>query len=299
MGDDAAVLPPPAGHLLIATDMMVEGLDFDLSYSDPSDVGWKAAAINVSDIAAMGGRPTTMVATLAMPATTPMSFFDGFLDGLLEACDEFGANLVGGDLSGASEISCSITVLGAAEQPPVMRSGAKKDDLICVTGSLGASAAGLVALKAGLYRDEVAIDEVISRHLRPRPRVDAGAILASGGATAMIDISDGLGLDLLRLCESSGVGCDVSSDSIPISVGVAEVCRETGESPASLALGGGEDQELLCTLPPELVEEVTEACSRSGVPLSVLGVVTDGRPSLDGEDLRTKGGIGWEHLRDR
>lgn len=299
IGDDAAVVPATDGPLLVATDMIVEAVDFDLEFSSPQDVAWKAIAINVSDIAAMGGRPTAVVATLSMPSTTGMDFFEGFLEGLVAACDQMDCKLVGGDLSEGSEISSSVTVIGTSDTRPVMRSGASVGERICVTGAFGASAAGLEALRAGLDRSAPGIAEVVERHLRPVPRVEAGVALAAAGATAMIDVSDGLGLDLLRLLEASGVGCEAEQEVIPVASGVAEVARLTDLDPARAALGGGEDQELICTLPPGVEELAARACAEIGVPLTVVGEVTDGAPLLGGEDLRTKEDIGWQHLKRR
>lgn len=299
VGDDAAILDPlPGDRVLIATDMLVEDVDFDLSYSSGGDVGWKALAINVSDIAAMAGTPRDVVVALGMPRGTPLEFFEGFLEGILEGCAVWDTRLVGGDLSESAEIVVSVAVTGWCSGEPVTRRGARPGDAICVTGSLGASAAGLSALRAELRGTSPEVDAAISRHLRPMVRLAEGRALGDAGATAMIDVSDGLGLDLSRLLGASRVGCSISSSAIPVASGVAEICALTGENAEGLALGGGEDQELLAILPEGSVDAARELVSECGTSLALLGVVTDGPALLDSEPLHEREGLGWEHLRN-
>ena len=299
VGDDAAILDPlPGDRVLIATDMVVEGVDFDLSYSSGGDVGWKALAINVSDIAAMAGTPRDAVVALGMPHGTPLEFFDGFLKGILEGCAAWDTRLVGGDLSESAEIVVSVAITGWCSGEPVTRRGARLGDAICVTGSLGASAAGLSALRAGLKGTSPEVDAAIHRHLRPIVRLEEGRVLRDAGATAMIDVSDGLGLDLSRLLGASGVGCSISSSAIPVASGVEEICALTGGDADGLALGGGEDQELVAILPEGCVETARELVRGCGTSLALLGVVTDGLALLDSEPLHEREGLGWEHLRN-
>lgn len=300
VGDDAAVLDPlPGSRMLLTTDMVVEGIDFDLAYSSGGDIGWKALAINVSDIAAMAGIPRDAVAAIGMPSETPLDLFRGILDGLLDGCAEWGVRLVGGDISESAAIVVSVALTGWCSGAPITRSGAGVGDAICVTGSLGASAGGLAALRAGIGGMSSDVDSAIARYRRPVPRLAEAGVLGDLDITAMIDVSDGLGLDLLRLLDASGVGCSISSAALPVAAGLAEICAVTGGRPTGLALGGGEDQELLLTLPEETVGFARQALVRLGTPLTMLGMVTDGPALMDAEPLDTQEGLGWEHLRNR
>jgi thiamine-monophosphate kinase len=216
-GDDAAVIVPPGKRVLFTTDVMVEDVDFDLAYSSGPDIGWKALAVNVSDIAAMAGHPTHAVVTLSLRPDCEVAFVDGILDGLLEASRRWSVHLVGGDLSGADQIVISLALLGAAAgDRAVHRTGARPGDALCVTGRLGGAAGGLLVLRRNPGRGDDAHDRLVKRHLRPEARVEAGAALAAAGATAMIDLSDGLAVDLGHLCTSSGVGCRIDPQAIPI-----------------------------------------------------------------------------------
>lgn len=215
IGDDAAVL---AGGLLAAADVVVEGVHFELSTSSYADVGWRAVAVNVSDIAAMGGRPAYLLVTVAGPRETDL---EALYDGIAAAAAASGCAVVGGDLAGASTLSVSVTVLGTTDgRPAVLRSGARAGDVVHVTGTVGHG------LASG-YRE------------RPTPRLEEGLAAAAAGATAMIDVSDGFLADLLHILEASGVGCELGD--VPLAPGVA---------PAE-ALGGGEDYELIICGPPE------------------------------------------------
>jgi len=231
-GDDAAVLDPPPGRLLLATDLLCEGVHFDLAIGTLADAGWKALTANVSDIAAMGGRPLHAVAAVAGPAPGGARDFDELYDGLAAAAARYGVRLVGGDLSSAGRWFLSVAVTGTVEGDPVLRSGARPGDRIFVTGPLGASAAGLAALREGRADAGLA-----AAHLRPIARVEDGLAAAASGATAMIDVSDGLAGDLGHIAEESGVGFRL--DRVPVAPGASE----------EQALGGGEDYELVFTLP--------------------------------------------------
>lgn len=300
VGDDAAVLDPlPGSRILLTTDMMVEGVDFDPSYSSGADIGWKALAINVSDVAAMAGTPRDAVVAIGLPPETPLDLFHGLLDGLLDGCAAWELRLVGGDISEAAQIVVSVALTGWCSDDPVTRDGARVGDAICVTGTLGASAGGLAALRAGIAGMSPDVDAAIARHRRPVPRLAEAGSLATLGVSAMIDVSDGLGLDLLRLLHASGVGCSISSAALPVAAGLNEICAVAGGSPAALALGGGEDQELLLTLPEETVGLARQALVHLGTPLTLLGMVTDGPALMDAEPLDAQEGLGWEHLRNR
>jgi thiamine-monophosphate kinase len=286
-GDDAAVVAPGAN--LITTDTMVEGVDFDLGYCDGFDLGWKVTAINVSDIAAMGGTPSRAVATLALPPSTPVELVEETGRGLAAAAREWHLGVVGGDVSSAPQIAIGMTVLGSAAAP-VPRTGARPGDLICVTGSVGGSWGGLQLLQRGL-RDEA--PRLVRRHLRPQARVDEGRRLAELGATAMIDVSDGLAIDLARLMAASGTGCRVDPALVPVDPELrvlVDLGLARGDELLRSAILGGEDFELLATV-------------RGGadVPATVIGEVTEDRTMRFGdEDLEELGRTeGWDHLRGR
>lgn len=296
-GDDAAVLEGSPGPLLMTVDTLVEGVDFDLSYASGFDIGWKAVAINASDIAAMGGRPAHALAALSLRPDVPVAFFEDLLEGILESAERTGAKLAGGDLSGASEVTLSLTMTGSSIHRPVLRSGARPGDAICVTGAFGGSAGGLFVLKNGL-EDHTEASALIDRHLRPRPRVREGGIIAEHGATAMIDVSDGLAIDLLRLMEAGAVGCDVRSDSVPVDPALRWL-MSAADAPdvKELALTGGEDYELMFALPEERFDRVEQQLVDAGTSLTRIGTVTDGAPELDGEPLIARKELGWDHLQ--
>ena len=285
-GDDAAVLRSGDGWSLVTVDVLVEGIDFDLGYGSPEDVGWKALTVNVSDIAAMAGTPTHAVAALSLPSGTPTNVADGILDGMLAASERWNVALVGGDVSAATEISIAVTLLGRAQEP-VLRSGARVGDAICVTGSLGGAAAGLMLLRSG---GEGASGALVSRQLRPMARVEEGIELERAGATALIDISDGFVGDLVHVLDASGVGCDVDPAAVPVDPGIASASLEV--DPLELALTGGEDFELLVTLP-------SEAAAQLGHVVTRVGTVTESERRIGGRSLEEWKDKAWDHLRDR
>lgn len=274
IGDDAAVLAAPSGPLLFATDAVVAGVHADLALVGVDDLGWKALAVNVSDVAAMGGRPLAAVVAMTGPPTVDLERLYG---GLGQAATEYHCPVVGGDLANASDLVVSVSVLGTTDgRAPVLRSGARPGHGVFVTGPLGASAAGLRALRAGA-RDPAG---AISAHRRPAARVEEGLAVGEGGGSAMIDVSDGMAIDLGRLADASSVG--IALERVPLSLGA------TLED----ALGGGEDYELLFCAPDD---RVTACFAERGLrpPLRV-GVCTseEGQLTLDGEPLRRRG---FEH----
>ena len=289
-GDDAAIVSPPAGEILFTTDVLVEGIDFDLGYASGGDVGWKTMASNVSDVAAMGGRPAKAVATLCVGRDITVALIDDLLDGILEACERWRVGLVGGDVSEAERLSLGIALLGSAERP-VLRSGAMAGDLLCVTGALGGAAGGLLALRNG-----IAAEGLKRRQLRPVARVEEGVAAARAGATAMIDISDGLAADLGHLVAASGVGCDVDTDSIPVDPALAEVAELI--DPLEAALAGGEDLELLFTIPESSYSAAESAVKGIGTQLSRIGTITDGEARIGDSSIDRWKEEGWQHLRN-
>jgi thiamine-monophosphate kinase len=252
VGDDAAVLVPTPGlRLVVTTDVLVEGRHFDARLSAPADWGWKAIAVNLSDVAAMGAEPRAVVVAVTIPEQTPVELLDAVYAGMAEACTRFGVALVGGDTSAGPALSLAVTALGEAERP-VPRSGARPGDRLVVSGALGAAAAGLALLQRG----DAAAAELLDRHphlaaahRRPWPELALGLALARGGASAMIDVSDGLAGDALHLAEASGLGVEVHDSAVPLAPGVADAAALLGVDALELALAGGEDFALAAALP--------------------------------------------------
>ena len=286
IGDDAAVLGATAGTLLLTTDMAVAGVHADLDLMGLDDLGWRAAAAALSDIAAMGGRALHVVAALAGPPSTDL---DLLFDGVAESVAAHGAQMVGGDLSNAAEVVVAVTATGVvADGPgPVRRDGARPGDLLFVTGPLGASAAGLRTLRARVAGHEpVAVSPAVpfdpgpllTAHRRPRARLAEGEAARRAGATAMIDVSDGLGADLGHLAGASGVG--FSLDRVPVAAGATR----------HEALGGGEDYELVFAAPD--AERVRRDFDDVGLPVPIaIGVCTadPARRECDGVALEATG----------
>ena len=313
-GDDAAVVDSPAPRLIYTLDVLVEGVDFDLSYCFGSDVGWKAMASSASDVAAMGGRPSYALAGLALPPTTLTSVVDGIADGLTGASRRWGIRLVGGDVSRAGEISLSVAMLGAPGGRRILRSGARQGEAICVTGCLGGAAGGLIALRRGLAGPGLtegrslspglaqAVERLAVRQLRPEARVDEAARLARMPVSAMIDVSDGLAVDLDRLLRASGAGCDVNPEAIPVDPDLRplqEAVSDERIEPPALALTGGEDFELLFTIAPGEVEAARASLEELGTSLRRIGTVVDGDRRIGDHDLEHWKEKGWDHLLAR
>jgi thiamine-monophosphate kinase len=301
-GDDAAFFPAPGAELLFTTDAMVEGVDFRLQYCSGEDVGWKAIAINASDIAAMGGRPAQAVATLILPSSTPPSFVDGVVSGMRDAAQRWGIALVGGDLSEGREMALSIALLGVPfGEAAVLRSGARAGDAICVTGSLGGAAGGLAVLERGLKRGVQQARALTARQLRPVARVDEAACLVAAGAGAMIDLSDGLAVDLGHLTQSSAVGCRIDESAIPVHRALAWLAKELdGElDPLTVAIIGGEDFELLFTIEAERVDAARASLAELGTPVTRIGTAAESERLIGERKLEDWRKQGWEHLRNR
>ena len=253
IGDDCAVLPQRDGlETLVTTDMLVEGVHFLLEDVDPYSLGWKSAAVNLSDIAGMGGKPVGTFLSCALPKTLDDGFLKGFFEGYKALSDRFDCPLLGGDTTSSLDKLCiNVTVLGeCVARRSRKRSAAEPGDLICVTGPLGDSAAGLKVIleNAAAEKEEGILRE---RHYRPVPRIEEGMRLAATpGVNAMMDISDGIGSDLRHILEESGTGARVDVRSLPLSAELRTVCARRGWDPVELALDGGEDYELLFTCRP-------------------------------------------------
>lgn len=288
-GDDAAVLAVPDGRVVATVDTLVHGPDFRLAWSSAFDLGWKAAAVNLADVAAMGARPTALLVALAMPDATRLSFVQQLAAGLRAACDALapGCAVEGGDLTVSDTLTIAVTALGSLDgRAAVLRSGARPGDVVAVAGELGRAARGLqvlfdrfrdasgapVPVDPGLLGEAEAED--LRAQLRPAPPLALGPAAADAGATAMMDVSDGLVLDASRMAEASGVTLDIDPAAL-------------GADPGS-ALGGGEDHALLATFPgilPEGFRAIGRVSERRD-----HAVLVDGRP-YDGRG-------GWDPYRD-
>lgn len=283
-GDDAAVVAAPDGRVVACTDVLVEGVHFRLDWSTPHQVGRKAVAANLADVAAMGAVATALVVGLGCPARTPVSTVDGLTTGMWEEADRLGADIVGGDVVTTGQVVLSLTALGDLQgRLPVTRGGARPGQVLAVCGRLGWAAAGLAVLGRG-FRSPAA---VVGAHRVPEPPYDAGPQAARAGATAMIDTSDGLLADAGHLAESSGVGIDVSSAALTVPQRLVDVGSALGVDPLHWVLTGGEDHALAATFPSGVA--LPQGWVAIGTVREGSGVTVDGRP-YDGPG-------GWDHFR--
>lgn len=307
VGDDAAVVRGSSVliDVVLTADMLVEGVHFDRALSSPRDLGYKAIVVNVSDVAAMAASARYALVSLALTPDVEPAWVMELYGGMLSACDEYALSLVGGDLSRGRQSVIAVTVSGEVERgKAVLRSGARVGDRIVVTGSLGASAGGLAVARASGPSRVTALSTVWGRallqaHERPVARVGEAQTLAQAGATAMMDLSDGLAKDLSRLCAESGVGARVRLADIPVDPALEELARVVPVVPLTLALSGGEDYELVATLDEAAVEPARRSLAeRYGVPLTEVGeIIKEGLVAVDpsgGESpLEPKG---WDHF---
>lgn len=274
IGDDGAALKIAPGKLALFTlDTLVENTHFKWDYASAGDVGWKALAVNISDIAAMGGIPTYCVVGLGLSGTLKIDLVDDLYKGLKEIAGRYGIGVVGGDVVRSSEFFITVCLLGeVAEEGISSRSGAKVGDLIFVTGELGAAAAGLICLNTAHVNLASRKKEfLVQKHLRPSPRLKEGQWIAGRRlATAMIDISDGLISDLSRIREESRVGAVLWEERIPMALPARELARSIGRPPLDWALYGGEDYELLFTASPDKKELLEQ---EADFPISCIGEV--------------------------
>ncbi|MFD5214701.1 thiamine-phosphate kinase [Microbacterium sp. NPDC058345] len=292
-GDDAAVIAAASGSVVATTDTLVHGPDFRLAWSSGYDLGWKSAAVNLADIAAMGAAPTALLVALAVPRDTRLSFVTAMADGLRDACAALspGCAVVGGDLTVSDVLTIAVTALGdLGGRRAVTRSGARQGDVIALAGELGAAAAGLSVL-FGRFRDgdrPVPVDrsaldarqlQALQAQLRPTPPIGLGPVAAAAGATAMMDVSDGLGLDAARMADASGVTLALDGSALDALVFAGDRAR---------GVAGGEDHGLLATFPAGVLPPGFRAL---GVVTErgVAGVLVDGDPIAD---------AGWDPYRD-
>jgi thiamine-monophosphate kinase len=306
VGDDAAVVEPGRHHGVLTTDMLVENVHFELATISPHDLGYKAVVVNVSDVAAMGGSPRYGLASVGVPDAVEASWVMELYGGMREAADEYAMALVGGDTSGSDRVVISVTVYGeVGSGRAVTRSGAQPGDRLVVTGALGGAAGGLRLARERPEDVKEVLGSEWARSLiqaleRPVARVGEGQALAQAGATSMMDLSDGLSLDLSRLCGESGVGAVVRAADLPVDPGLQELAAVMDVDPRDLTLHGGEDYELLATLPDEAVEDAVRTTGeRFGTALSDIGEITEGSllvldtPEEGQRPLEPKG---WDHF---
>lgn len=310
VGDDAAVLEFPDRQVLVTTDLLMEGVHFDLVYTPLKHLGYKSAMVNFSDIYAMNGRPKQMTVSIAVSKRFCIEDLDEFYDGLKLACQRHQVDLVGGDTtSSVTGLAISITCIGSADKEQVVyRNGAKPTDLICVSGDLGAAYMGLQLMERekAVFQGETEVqpdfagkEYLLERFLKPEARRDVVERLAKAGIrpTAMMDVSDGLSSELLHICSQSGTGCRVYEERIPIDYQTAVMAEEFNMNLSTCALNGGEDYELLFTVPLALHEQVSQL-----EDVKVIGHMT--APDLgcalitrDGNELELKA-QGWNPLKE-
>ncbi|HZK16447.1 MAG TPA: thiamine-phosphate kinase [Solirubrobacterales bacterium] len=298
-GDDAAIAVP-GGATATSVDALVDGVHFRREWSSPAQIGAKALAAALSDLAAMGAEPGEAYVVLGVPTDLDEDGCLELLDGMAALAAETETTLAGGDVTRAPVLTLAVTVVGHAGNPDelVTRSGARPGDALVVTGELGGAAAGLLLLEQQAGQDVPQVggphgystrgtsSGPVARQLEPRPRLAAGQALAAAGATAMIDLSDGLGGDAAHVAAASGGGLRIDAGALPIQAGVAAVAVAAGRDPLELATGGGEDYELLAALPPDRLDAAAAAVEKQGTKLTRIGEVVAG----EGVEIRLPDG---------
>lgn len=310
VGDDAAVINHEGYRTLVSVDLLVEGIHFDMTYTPLKHLGYKAAVVNFSDIYAMNGTPTQIVVGLGVSNRYSVEALDALYAGIRLACEQYGVDMVGGDTtSSCSGLVISITVIGMAkEEEIVYRSGAKANDLLCVSGDLGGAYMGLLILERekaeylanpNMQPQLEGFDYVLQRQLKPEARKDVVARLKELGVkpTSMIDISDGLASEILHLCKESGVGCQLYEDKIPLDPSTEKIAKDFQIVPSVAALSGGEDYELLFTIDQGDYEKIQQMSD----DVTVIGYMT---PDKDIAELITPDNHaipikaqGWNHFK--
>jgi thiamine-monophosphate kinase len=281
------VLPAPDGRVVATTDLLIECRHFRRDWSSARDIGVKAAAQNLADVAAMGAAPTALLLGLALPAATTVAWVLELTAGLVEECERAGAVIAGGDISAAETVMLGITALGnLAGRAPVTRGGAQPGDVLALRGAVGRSAAGLAVLQSGLDRAGAAgLADLVTAHRRPQPDYPAGPLAGAAGASAMIDVSDGLVADLGHIAAASGVSIDIRSQSLA-TAGLQSAAARLGADWRDWALGGGEDHALAATFPP--AASLPPGWTKIGSIRTGNGVTVDGQP--------WHGHGGWDHF---
>ncbi len=266
-GDDTAAWQPGAGRELFTTDTMVEGIHFTRQTTPWTELGWKAMAANISDVASMGGLPTYALITLGLPRETPVHDIEEIYQGMLEIADEFGMAVIGGDIVGSPVMFVTTALTGVTTAAPMLRSNARVGDSVAVTGHVGSSGGGLKLMLEEPDDIGESADFLRGAHRRPVPAVREGRMLSGAGIVAAMDVSDGLRDDLGKLCAASGVGARIEASAVPVHPMLRE---KFPEHCLALALGGGEDYVLLFTGEPDLVQSLV---SRLGEGSAVIGTI--------------------------
>ncbi|MGD9117807.1 MAG: thiamine-phosphate kinase [Dehalococcoidia bacterium] len=294
IGDDAAAWQGDDSIQLASVDSFIQDVHFTLETTTWPDVGGKALAVNLSDIAAMGGVPRYALVSLALPDDSEVEDVAALYNGMLKLGKQYGVAIAGGDISRAPLVAINITILGSSPTQKILtRSSAKVGDIVAVTGNLGAAAAGMALLKKERHLDEETESRLKDAFLHPTPRLAEGLLLAEQGVKTAIDISDGLVADLNRICQASGVGALIEVGRVPIESAVKTAFSDEA---LELALSGGEDYELLFTASKEIIERVKKAAS---VPVTTIGEITAGKGvslvDKEGKPFELKK-AGWEHF---
>ncbi len=292
LGDDCAVLQMPGGMLCVSTDVSVEETHFHRTWLSAEEIGWRATAAALSDLAAEGATPVAVLVALTLGAGATDADAVALMRGAGEASESVGARIVGGDLARGPSLALAVTVLGVAERP-VTRAGAQPGDELWVTGPLGGPRAALVTLERGK------VPHPASRRAfaRPEPRIKAGQFLATAGASAMLDLSDGLAGDSRHLAAASGVALEIELDRLPLAEGVAEAAATHGMEPEVFAAEGGEEYELLAAIPAQAGPALTTASARGPLAFTRVGRVLSGfgvRLVLQGREVVLNG---YDHFR--
>lgn len=295
IGDDAAVWEASGTAEALTTDTIVDGTHFTLTTTGWSDLGWKALATNLSDIAAMGAAPGVAVVTLGLPADTVVEDVEALYDGLLAASAEFGARVAGGDVVASPTLFITVALSGTLAREPMLRSNAAAGDLVAVTGALGASAAGLAVLQGAAHADGADVDALRAAHRRPWPRVAEGMALAAAGVRSAMDLTDGLLDDLGKLCAAADRAARVEAACVPVH---SAALAAFPEASLAMALNGGEDYELLFTAPPRLMASLG---GKLECGVHVIGEIIPGAPGevalVDAKgDMMTPPRRGWDHF---
>lgn len=296
IGDDAAVLDSKGLKTVVTTDCLVEGVHFDLAYVPLKHLGYKAVVANISDLCAMNAKPSQILVTLAISSKFSLEAVDEIYDGILAGCKAYNVDLVGGDTSSLPKgLVLSVTAIGYAEEEDIVyRSGAKMNDIVCVTGDLGGAYAGLQILErekrvfmenSAVQPDLTGFDYILERQLKPEARVDVVQLFDNLGVkpTAMIDVSDGLASEINHICRASEVGVRVFDERIPVAPQTAMFLEEMKINPTLAAMNGGEDYELLFTLSTADYEKVKHVKE-----ISFIGFITD---KSQGVKLETRDGV--------